>query len=246
MDFWKDIWEWGVAVFEHWHGYVSGTILAFAFEWGEKLKLWEWKPPKKWLIAILIAGFLASIYAAWHEEHEKRLKAEKQLEFLTMPNLVLTPNQLVTGDSVQGLSVLVEATIKNLGAPIAVSGYQIRAQGPDFDTGRINPIFIPEGFTVWNGVMKIAVFHKDMLLQEKAAHAIQRGDQVGGWIRFILPMNTAQLKSGKTTLTLYFSDINGKEYNYSSDQLPPQGPTYSPATGASPFVFPVDEVKPKP
>ncbi len=95
--------------------------------------------------------------------------------------------------------------------------------------------------------MKVAVFHNQMLLQEKAAHAIQRGDQVGGWIRFIFPgMNTMLLKSGKITLTIYFSDINGKEYSYSSDQLPPQGPTYSPATGGSPFIFLPNEEKPKP
>jgi hypothetical protein len=111
----KDIWEWSVAVFEHWHGYVSGTIIAFAFEWGEKLKLWEWKPPKKLLVAILSMGFVASIFSAWREEHTK-------LNELSNPKFSLEIISFMSGSGydLSDSNVIVIARLTNSGTPSSV------------------------------------------------------------------------------------------------------------------------------
>src|SRR5258708_20539400 len=110
----------------------------------------------------------------------------------------------------------------------------MRAYGPGFDTGSINPMIVPDGYKIWKQPEgnKVAEFHASMLLQEKAAHAIQRGDMVGGWIRFVLPISREQLNSGQTTLAVYCKDVYENEYSYESNHLPPQGPTYSPATAS--------------
>jgi hypothetical protein len=59
--------EWMVAVFEHWHGWLSGGLLAFVLELGEKL--WDWKPPKRAFVVILGIGLLWSVFAAWRDEN---------------------------------------------------------------------------------------------------------------------------------------------------------------------------------
>ncbi len=45
VEFFHEVWEWLTAVFEHWHGYVSGTALAFGLELIEKFR--DWKPSKR-------------------------------------------------------------------------------------------------------------------------------------------------------------------------------------------------------
>jgi len=45
MELLRDVWECVTAVFEHWHGWVSGGIFALVLEVGDQL--WNWKPSKK-------------------------------------------------------------------------------------------------------------------------------------------------------------------------------------------------------
>lgn len=59
--------QWLVALLEHWHGWVSGGVLAFALELGDRL--WDWKPSKKIFAVILGLGLLWSVFAAWRDEH---------------------------------------------------------------------------------------------------------------------------------------------------------------------------------
>jgi hypothetical protein len=59
--------EWVVAVIEHWHGWVSGGVLAFGLEVGDKL--WDWKIGKRTFAIILGVGLLWSVFAAWRDEH---------------------------------------------------------------------------------------------------------------------------------------------------------------------------------
>ena len=58
---------WVAAVLEHWHGWVSGGVLAFGLEIVEKV--WEWKIPKKAFLLILAVGLLWSVFAAWRDEN---------------------------------------------------------------------------------------------------------------------------------------------------------------------------------
>jgi hypothetical protein len=57
-----EVWEWGLAVLEHWHGWLSGGLIAFGLELGDRI--WDWKPSKKLIFAILAVGLLASLYSA--------------------------------------------------------------------------------------------------------------------------------------------------------------------------------------
>ncbi len=59
--------EWIAAVLEHWHGWVSGSVIAFALEIGEKV--WKFEVPRKLFIWILGLGLLWSVFAAWRDEH---------------------------------------------------------------------------------------------------------------------------------------------------------------------------------
>jgi hypothetical protein len=59
--------EWFASLLEHWHGWLSGSILAFALELGEKI--WDWKPPKKAFIWIVVCGLAWSCFATWRDEH---------------------------------------------------------------------------------------------------------------------------------------------------------------------------------
>jgi hypothetical protein len=59
--------KWAVAVIEHWHGWLSGGVLAFVLEIGDKL--WDWKVSKRTFAIILGVGFLWSVFAAWRDEH---------------------------------------------------------------------------------------------------------------------------------------------------------------------------------
>jgi hypothetical protein len=60
--------DWVAAVFEHWHGWVSGGALAFFLEIGDRLKKWEIKP--RIFAVVLIVGLFWSVFAAWRDEHQ--------------------------------------------------------------------------------------------------------------------------------------------------------------------------------
>jgi len=88
MEILRDMWDWVIAVLEHWHGWVSGSLLAFFFELGDKI--WEWKPSKKLLFTFVLLGLLWSIFSAWRDEHRLRLSAETQKaipvsKFMSLP-----------------------------------------------------------------------------------------------------------------------------------------------------------------
>jgi hypothetical protein len=67
MEFLRGFPEWLLAVTEHWHGWVSGGVLAFGLEIGEKL--WKWEISKRAFAIILGVGLLWSVFAAWRDEH---------------------------------------------------------------------------------------------------------------------------------------------------------------------------------
>ena len=67
MNYFHGFPDWVVAVFEHWHGWVSGGVLAFFLEVGDRLKKWEIKP--RIFAVILGVGLFWSVFAAWRDEH---------------------------------------------------------------------------------------------------------------------------------------------------------------------------------
>ncbi len=83
MDIVKDFTEWVVAVVEHWEGYVSGGVIAFALEVGERLR--EWKVPKKVYLLILALGLIGSLFAAWRDEHLKVLSQKSYVKAWAEP-----------------------------------------------------------------------------------------------------------------------------------------------------------------
>ncbi|MFZ0817224.1 MAG: hypothetical protein WAM78_17010 [Candidatus Sulfotelmatobacter sp.] len=68
--------EWVVAVFEHWHGWLSGGVLAFGLEVGDKL--WDWKPNKKAFAVIIGVGLFWSAFSAWRDEHHNTEKVAEE------------------------------------------------------------------------------------------------------------------------------------------------------------------------
>ncbi|MGI0085605.1 MAG: hypothetical protein ACREBQ_11030 [Nitrososphaerales archaeon] len=74
---------------EHWHGYIGGGVLGFCFELSIKIskKLREWQPSKKILASIFVGGLLFSCFAAWQEQYQEAIEAEKKLEELTKAHL---------------------------------------------------------------------------------------------------------------------------------------------------------------
>jgi hypothetical protein len=189
-----------------------------------------------WFLFFAFIAFASGSYQAWHEQFVATEQAQQKLDDLSKPQLVLTPVQVIHAQSDTGLEMLIDADIKNLGAPSAAQDFRLRAQGPGYDTGFVPPTFIPDGYKYTTNGKLMAVFHTRDLLQEKVTHAIQRGDIIGGWIRFVLPVyNTSPNPTG-VTLTIAFKDINDKEYQVSTSDLNPSSPLYSPAAGSNPLL----------
>jgi hypothetical protein len=200
----------------------------------------------KWEVTLLAAFVFFAGFQAWKDERKVAQECAVQLtethgklDELTKPNLVLTVVQLVVGDNDAGLKMFVEFAIKNLGAPSAASAFDVQIKSDISDTGRIRNLFIPEGDKMMSSdTQTVLEFHRNMSLDDKTAHAVQRGDLVGGWLKFFIPGWTVKrLHQEHASITFYFLDINDKEYHITEDKFPSQLPKYSPATGSTPFVF---------
>lgn len=67
--------RWIAAVLKHWAGWVVGTGVSVILLIGQEF--WEWQPSRWQFILILSLGLLWSMFAAWRDEHEERLKADR-------------------------------------------------------------------------------------------------------------------------------------------------------------------------
>jgi hypothetical protein len=83
----NQFWEWTISVIEHWHGWVSGGVLAFGLEIAEKA--WDFKISKKAFVVISGIGFLWSIFASWQDEHAKVIGQRAYIQVtLSEPNVI--------------------------------------------------------------------------------------------------------------------------------------------------------------
>jgi hypothetical protein len=69
MELLRNILDWAMAVIEHWHGYVTGSTLAFGLELIKKFR--DWEPSKKVFAAVVVFGLVCSMFSAWQDEHNK-------------------------------------------------------------------------------------------------------------------------------------------------------------------------------
>ena len=194
-------------------------------------------------IACIVWGF----YAAWHTERDKRIAAETKLAELTTPKLSARVNFYLRGYSpeINSVQVWLNVAIKNDGSPSVACCYSLRVRSKG-EIRKIHPTRINNGFELKDAKGKVlAKFNASDRLEDKTSiAAIQRGLPVAGWLRFVLPgMTTAQF--GDAEKTLYFNDVNDKEYSVSFVHLGERlsAPVYIPGSGDNPFTK--DATKPQ-
>lgn len=123
MEIINDLWEWVTAVFEHWHGFVSGGVLAFCLEQSEKI--WDWKPPKGWIVAILVIGLFVSMFSAWRDQYREALALRTKLND-NAPHFVVAIGQAVTSyrQNTDVTLVIPFVQITNTGSNSIISNYR--------------------------------------------------------------------------------------------------------------------------
>lgn len=219
MELVHDIWEWVIAVFEHWHGYVSGGILAFALEYGEKL--WDWKPSKKWIVIILCIGFLFSMFSAWREQHLARIEAEKKLESMKNPDFEITAGTSAILKGTAQYTKLTEArtfvvlpvTVFNHGAPSVIRDIQMTIRFPDGEELK-GKQYLPKTSEVsFPGPKGDISFSTSSSLFIKATTPIPTGGQADGFVMYEFPDGLME-KIFKTAdwMELTVFDVNNKPF----------------------------------
>lgn len=135
--------------------------------------------------------------------------------------------------------VFVAMTIRNLGAPSIVAGFQLHVEGLGVDrvyrASRIN-----DNSTFYSRIEGLAniKLHSREGLYEKGFKPIQRGDQIQGWLMYELKdlgLTADQVDSPEVRLTILLADVTGKPYEFPMDKsegkassLPPN--VYLPGT----------------
>jgi hypothetical protein len=129
----SDFWTWIVAVIEHWHGWVSGSFIAFVLELGDRF--WDWKPSRKLFALILVIGFLISIFSAWREEHRKYVEKAEELEKLSKPKFILSVFSSVNFYVEKEDKTVMFPTVRiiNQGADSIVADYKAHYHSPTLD-----------------------------------------------------------------------------------------------------------------
>lgn len=202
--------EWVIAVLEHWHGYVSGTVLAFGLELIKKFR--EWEPSKRVFAAIVAVGLILSMFATWHEEYEK-----------THPGLKLSLDEWGFADSVgdnngkslinsYGTPSIIIATVRNLGAQSIADDWSLHISLPgkteviearlmDFDLPNQPPIHI-EGDTI----------PLSKILYKQTMTPIVTGDKKRGLLGFFVEgIAKKELAQKGTKITLTCHDVAGNK-----------------------------------
>ncbi|HUL34533.1 MAG TPA: hypothetical protein VL128_11655 [Candidatus Eisenbacteria bacterium] len=136
MEFLHEFFEWVVAVFEHWEGYVFGGVVGVGLELFKRFR--DWEPNKKVFSVIVSIGFLFSIFSAWKDQRESAQKYQHEFEQLAVPQFELVPGTLlvttttlhfVENDKSESEEkytlVLLPMTIFNRGAQSVIRGWNL-------------------------------------------------------------------------------------------------------------------------
>ena len=80
----REIRLWMSAVISAWYGWVGASATAGMISFGQSMKWWQ--SPKSAYIAIIVTGFIISVFQAWVLEHRRANVLAKKAEELTWPN----------------------------------------------------------------------------------------------------------------------------------------------------------------
>jgi hypothetical protein len=185
MEFLHDLLEWFMAVIEHWHGYVSGTALAFGLELIKKFR--DWEPSKKIFTGIVALGLIGSLFSAWRDEHAKVIQ-------LGSPNLKIEIITLMTGPKPPGSHVGLILKLTNLGSPSSVrteSWKLLAITRSGTHQGILLGITTDEPYeNCQTGTGMGFRFTREDEIFEKSSRVIERYGQETGVILFNLPFLT--------------------------------------------------------
>jgi hypothetical protein len=193
----------------------------------ERFLPWLWKAG----VVLLIWGF----YAAWLEQRHSVLDAQEKLAEMTKPQLAATLNQFISGDTSDGCEFLMDLSIRNFGAPSIAYGWHLKLKSDSLDLD-LMPTTMVEGFTMVDAGRPVARFHGSFRLEERAMKPIERGQLMGGWLRFVIRgVKQAQLRDAQGTL--FFNDVYDHAFTAEFNKLPEiRNPQVYPGSGDSPFM----------
>ena len=223
MEIFRDVWGWAVAVIEHWHGWVSGGVLAFGLEISDRI--WEWKPSKALFIVILSCGLVWSFFSAWRDEYKRANDAERKLTD-NSPKLVGEIQGLGTGVSEHITGTFIVATISNLpsGAPTVVKNYTLIITLPSGKQVKGEAYDVPPTVTIHTGKVP-RTFYREDALYDKTMKPIPSGGEETGLLLFQIPsmppsstdQAPPELMQPGARYTLGFVDVAKKPYSCTFD-----------------------------
>ncbi len=216
MELLKDLFEWAVAVIEHWHGWLSGGILAFSLEISDRL--WEWKPNKRLFLVILVVGFFVSIFSAWRDQYRKTKELEAEVAN-KKPDLRGRIDHLAAAPHGNGADVLIQAfgELENGGGgPSLAKDWTMKLRFPDsiVVTGAV---VVPMPRDAKIVVYKqrdgeLSVLGNDYWPRSTIEKAIENGGGRSGFVFGVFSgITQKEVVEKLPTVIVSFVDINGKK-----------------------------------
>jgi hypothetical protein len=207
MEFLRDLGEWVVAMLEHWHGWVSGGVLAFGLEISDRI--WDWKPSKRLFFVILATGFLYSTFSVWRDEHRAKLALDE-------PELSGRLELLGTrGGSENKVTIIATGEIINRGSPSVARNFAMSLKLTD-GTLLEGIIVLPNKEDVRIPILgdpnHVAGFYAaDWWPRSTISNPIPKGGAVPGWIMAQFSGITAErVRADKPKVIVSFTDIDEK------------------------------------
>jgi hypothetical protein len=199
---------WVVSVIQHWHGWISGGLLAGALEVGEKLNWWK-VSKKVFVVLVLALGFLVSIFAAWQDEHRSNLAWQEKLQ----PHLEIDIADVMasySSDSNETM-LLIGMRIKNSGADSAAFGYKVHYRSDTVDQ-EPKVQYLVNGLTLAFSDGITFTMQGPEAINMRSDKPIQRGGSFVGRLPVKIVGNVSkEVSDGQYDLSVTVTDYLGRE-----------------------------------
>jgi hypothetical protein len=213
----------------HWVGWVTGSAVTVVFFVYERLR----KEPPRWLVlaGMLVAGFCASAFLAWEDEHRlhagadataeelrSQLKtAQQQINAQSLPKLAAIPESLsIIPYSNPVLpnyrtAVILTLRIIDIGAPSITTDWtaNIRIGGKDYAGA---PLMPHDPFTLKVSTGTLVLHRRDLIQAKTAETPISRGGGKSGWLLAVFPFDEKVV--GRGVFQWSFKDVLGEAHPY--------------------------------
>jgi hypothetical protein len=198
--------EWMIAVTEHWHGYVSGTILAFVLELIKRFR--DWEPSKRVFAGIVAAGLVCSMFSTWHEEYKKTHPGFN----LQIEGLAVGPSPYINGEA----EVFLWASLINRSNPSIADYWKLTViHGKDAPVyGKPRQLDPKEPLNMYsNGKAVVTIDPGDALYAKTMKEPIATGMKEVGVLWFDVPLSFADADATGTIYILECQDASGNKTN---------------------------------